>query len=279
MKRFCLPVFVVLAVSTCAKAQNAPVLTWITNSSAKLQQLIGEQGTNNGTDIYATDTDRQTGSNLLNQTYTRYQVGGTDLGYSFENGNNQLVFLFGDTLYFGGGDVMAWSSSTAASNGLLLNFFTNSNGSTLLVQPTNVDMGAFNVPDAGISLAGNTYVVCKTGHAASTGDTNDYSILTRFVATNNTFIPVRIISQLTNGGRFLEMSLNQVAAGYGSQEPLVYRWGAGKYRGSDIYLAVVPAGNLESGTGTFYFTGLTNGEPTWSSVPVSILTINTLGAG
>ena len=53
-------------------AQPVSVLTWITNSSVKLQQLIGEQGTNNGTDIYATDTDRQTGLPLLNQTYTRY---------------------------------------------------------------------------------------------------------------------------------------------------------------------------------------------------------------
>lgn len=268
-----LPALMALAACSPANAQPGPILTWITNSSVKLQQLIGEQGTNNGSYTYATDTDRQTGLPLLNQTFTRYQVGGTDLGYSFENGNNQLIFLFGDTLHFGVGDVMAWSSTPAAEYGLLLNFFTNNNGSTLLVQPTNVDMGAFNVPDAGISLAGNTYVVCKTGHTASTGDTNDYSILTRFVATNKTFIPGRIISQLTNGGRFLEMSLNQVAAGYGSQEPMVYMWGAGKYRGSDIYLAVVPAGNLESGTGTFYFTGLTNGEPTWSSVETNAVPV------
>ncbi len=255
-----------LAVCHCASAQVSPILDWVTNSTVKLQQLIGEQGITNGIITYVTDTDRQTGLPLLNQTYSRHQVGGLDLGYSFENGDNQLIFLFGDTLYFGGGDAMAWSSSTAAGNGLLLNFFTNSDGSTLLIQPTNVDMGAFNVPDAGITIGGNTYVVCKTGHTMSTVDTNDYSILTRFVATNNTFIPGRIISQLTNGGRFLEMSLNHVAAGYGNQEPMVYMWGAGIYRGSDIYLAAVSAGNFESGVGTLYFTGLTNGEPNWSSV-------------
>ena len=44
---------------------------------------------------------------------------------------------------------MAWSSTTAPGNGLLLHFFTNRDGSTLLVQPANVDMGPFNVPDAG----------------------------------------------------------------------------------------------------------------------------------
>ncbi len=258
-----------LAVAAAASAQTGPTLTWITNSSVKLQQLIGEQGTNNGAYTYATDTDRQTGSNLLNQTYTLYQVGGTDLGYSFENGNNQLILLFGDTLYFQAGDVMAWSSTTVVSNGLLLNFFTDHDGSTLLVQPTNVDMGAFNVPDSGISLAGNTYVVCKTGHTQATGNTNDVSVLTRFVATNNTFIPLRTISALTNGGHFLEMALYQVPAGFGSQEPMVYMWGAGNYRGSDIYLAAVPVSGFESGAGTLYFTGLaqaTNGPPTWSSV-------------
>src|SRR5579864_2549505 len=140
----------VMAAGLTALAQTSPSLTWITNSSIKLQQLIGEQGQTNGVDTFGADTDRQTGAPLLNQTFSRYQVGGTDLGYSFENGNNQLIFLFGDTLYFSGGDVMAWSSSTVVSNGLVLNFFTNQDGSTLLVQPTNVDMGAFNVPASGI---------------------------------------------------------------------------------------------------------------------------------
>lgn len=132
----------VLTMAVTAVAQTAPLLIWQTNSSIKVQQLLGEQGSTNGVNSYGTDTDRQSGSNLLNQTFSRYQVGGADLGYSFENGNNQLIFLFGDTLYFSGGDTMAWSSSTAVGKGLLLNFFTNGDGSTLLVQPPKVDMGA-----------------------------------------------------------------------------------------------------------------------------------------
>lgn len=231
------------------RAQNSPTLNWLTNS-VKLQQLIGEQGTNNGTASYATDTDRQTGLPLLNQTYNRYQVGGTDLGHSFENGNNQLIFLFGDTLYFHAGDVMAWSSSASAAGGLALNFFTNADGSTLLVQPTNIDMGPFNVPNAGIALGTNTYVACKTGHTAATGDTNDFSVLTRFVQSSNTFIPLRTVSSLTNGGRFLELTMYLVVAGFGNEEPMVYMWGGGQYRGTDIYLAVVPVSSFESGAGT-----------------------------
>jgi len=261
--------FGVLGTPVMAVAQTNPLLTWQTNSSIRLQQLLGEAGSTNGVNTYATDTDRQTSSNLLNQTYSRYLVGGADLGYSFEVGNNQLIFLFGDTLYFSGGDTMAWSSTTKAGVDLLLNFFTNGDGSTLLVQPTNVDMGSFNVPDSGISVNGNTYVVCKTGHTPATGDINDFSVLTRFEPANSMFLPLRTISALTNGGHFLEMALCQVPGGFGRQTPTIYMFGAGKYRGSDIYLASVPVSGFESGAGTLYFTGLTqitNGPPTWSSL-------------
>jgi len=84
MTRFFFPLLMVLAVLPCASGQVLPVLSWVTNSSLKLQQLIGDQGMTNGVATYGTDTDRQTGSNLLNQTYGLYSVGGTDLGNSFE---------------------------------------------------------------------------------------------------------------------------------------------------------------------------------------------------
>jgi hypothetical protein len=249
-----------LAACWQAVAQPAPVLTWVTNSSIKLQQLIGEQGTNYGADSFATDTDRQTGSNLLNRTYGLYQVGGTDLGSSFEYGG-RANFLFGDTLYLNAGDTMAWSTSTNPLTGLLLNFFTNSGGPNiaLTVTPTNVDMGAFNVPAAGVSNNGNFYIVCKTGHTTATGDTNDYSVLVRFDGTNNTFYTGRTISALTNGGHFIDMALCHSGTN-------ILMFGLGNYRASAIYLATVPATNWESGAGTLYFTGLTNGQPGWSGV-------------
>src|ERR1022692_1321316 len=158
-----------------------PFWPWVTNFSVKLQQLIGDQGVTNGTVTYPADTDRQTGSNLLNWTYGLYQVGGLDLGNSFEYGG-KVNFLLGDTLYLNTGDTMAWSTSTDPLTGLLLNFFTNSSGPNiaLTVQPTNVDMSADNVPAAGVSKNGNFYIVCKTGHTTNTLNTNDYSVLVRF---------------------------------------------------------------------------------------------------
>jgi hypothetical protein len=246
-----------MAASLPALGQTGPVLTWITNSTVKVQQLIGDEGMTNGTVAYATDTDRQTGSNLLNQTYRLYQVGGTDLGNSFEY-NGKVTFLFGDTLYLNAGDTMAWSTSTNPLTGLRLNFYTNGPNLALTVTPTNVVMDGDNVPAAGVSNNSNVYIVCKTGHTIATGNTNDYSVLVRFEPTNNTFYTGRTISVLTNGGHFIDMTLYH----FGTN---ILMFGLGDYRASAVYLASVPAANFESGAGTFYFTGLTNGQPSWSS--------------
>src|SRR5208283_1156270 len=45
----------------------------------------------------------------------------------------------------------------------------------------------------------------------------------------------------------------------------VVMFGAGAYRASDIYLQMVPTTSFASGVGTQYFTGLVNGQPTWSA--------------
>jgi hypothetical protein len=266
-KAFLCLAFLVTAIAPCSPAisQTGPVLAWVTNSSVKLQQLIGEEGTTN----YAQDTDRQTGSNLLNQTYGLYQVGGTDVSSSFEY-NGRVNFLFGDTLYLNAGDTMAWSTNTNALGGLQLNFFTNTSGPqiALTITPTNVDMGIDDVPAAGISNNGNFYIVCKTGYKADTLNSNDYSVLVTFDETNNTFLTGRTISVLTNGGHFIDMSLCH----FGTN---ILLFGLGYYRESAVYLASVPATNWESGSGTLYFTGLSNGAPTWSSVETNAVPLVT----
>ena len=218
---------------------------------------------------YTTDTDRQTGSNLLNPTYALYQVGGMDLGSSFEY-DGKVDFLFGDTLYLKSGDTMAWSTSTNPLTGLALNFFTNISDPSvaLTIQPTNVDMGLFNVPAAGISNNGSFYIVCKTGHTKSTGDTNDYSVLVRFEETNSTFYTGRTISTLTNGGHFIDLSLCH-------DDTNILMFGLGDYRHSAVYLATLPAANFESGAGTLYFTGLSNGLPVWSSLETNAVPLVT----
>ncbi|HEX7678550.1 MAG TPA: DUF4185 domain-containing protein, partial [Thermoanaerobaculia bacterium] len=241
-------------------ASTPASLTWVPGSTVKLEQFIG-------------DTDYQTKAPTLSLTNTRYKVVGTDLGYSFEH-RNQLIFLFGDTVGFGAGDTMASITSGEPESGLTLNFFTKSDHSTLLVQPPGVAMGAFEVPDSGISIADKAYVVCKTNHSADDNNPTDTSILTRFDDVANTFTVLRTISQLP-GGKFTEMALHEVPAGFVGTQPAIVMWGAGIYRKSDVYLATVPANAFETGTGTRYFAGLTSGQPVWTdqeqaAVPVAL---------
>ncbi len=227
-----------------------PALAWIPGSSVKIEQLIG-------------DTDYQTRKATPSLSNTRYKVAGTDLGYSFGHAD-ELYFLFGDTLYFNAGDTMARSTVGDPEAGLVLDFLTNGDGSTLLVKPPGVSMGPFEVPDSGISIADRTYVICKTNHSSDASHPTDTSVLTRFDEATGDFSVVRQISQLP-GGKFVEMALHEAPAGYGLTQPAILMWGSGVYRQSDVYLAMVPTGAFESGTGTNYFTGLTNGQPTWSA--------------
>jgi hypothetical protein len=246
------------AIAACAPAAaqsaNAPVaLTWVPGSSVKLEQLIG-------------DRDWASGMPTTSQTIARYDVEGTDLGCSFED-HGKLIFLFGDTLgtkvKYQAHDTMAWSTSTDPEAGLLLDFFTNSDGSTLLVEPPGIKMGPFDVPNSGISLTGGTYIVCNTGSDTTLSNVHahDYSVLARFDETSKTFSTGRMISRIP-GGHFIINSLHEAGTD-------VLMFGLGEYRATDVYLAVIPASEFESGNGTRYFAGLSHGQPTWTDQEAS----------
>ncbi len=254
---FCLTVFC-LCVGTPAVAQTGPVLTWITNSSVKLEQVIG-------------DVDWATGSNTVSQTITRFNIVGTDISDSFICGTNR-IFFFGDTIGsnvdYKAADPVAWSATTNGEQGLLLNFYTNSDGSDVFVNPSGISMGADDTPNAAICLSNVIYVVCNTGSDTSLTNAHayDYSVLVTFNQTNLTFQTNRTISVITNGGHFIKASLRQ----FGTN---VLMFGTGAYRASDIYLATTPVSSYLSGSGTLYFTGLTNGQPTWSSIETNAVPV------
>lgn len=246
-----------LLAAAFAVATNATTLTWTPGTTTKVEQMIGD------CDYTAR---AQTGACVAtaSQTSLRAAVLGTDLGASFEC-DGHLMFLFGDTIspspsenYFAA-DTVATSVSTDPSNGLSLDFFTNDDGSPYFVRIPGVRMGAGEVPHAGIRLNGSTYVVVNTGVDVNLPDPNinEYSVLTRFDEATRRFTVLRTISSRPNG-KFVTTALRQ----FGDS---VYIFGLGVYRGSDAYLSVVPAADFESGRGTRYFTGLVNGQPTWST--------------
>ena len=244
-----------------AGAQPTPILTWITNSSVKLEQVIG-------------DVDWATGSNTISQTITRFNIEGTDISSSFMCGTNR-IFFFGDTIGvnvdYHAADPVAWSTTTNGEQGLLLNFFTNSDGSDVFVNPIGIDMSGDDTPNAGICISNVIYVICNTGanhNGTNTAQkrTDDYSVLVTFDQTNLTFQTNRTISVVTNGGHFIINSLHQ----FGTN---ILMFGAGLYRASDIYLAMTPVSSYLSGSGTLYFTGLTNGQPTWSGIETNAVPV------
>ena len=250
----------VLAMGLSALAQTTTVLTYNAGSTLKVEQLVG-------------DVDYQTKKPTASQTVTRYNILGSDIGYSFES-NGKLIFTFGDTiskdasvLNYRAADPLASSTSTNPDAGMLLNYYTAKDGTPLFVKPPGVVMGADDVPNSGISLADGIYLIVNTGADVSLPNAhlNDVSLLVKFDETAQTFTAGRTISKMP-GGHFIITS--PVLSGSD-----VYMFGTGAYRASDIFLQKVPATAFASGTGTQYFAGITNGQPVWvnsesSAVPV-----------
>ncbi|HXT41042.1 MAG TPA: DUF4185 domain-containing protein, partial [Candidatus Angelobacter sp.] len=262
---FCSAIFFIAAAR--AVAQNGLTLTWITNSSVKMEQVIGDKDW--------ADAARGTNTPTTSLTVTRFHVLGNGLGYSFEH-DGKLIFLFGDTisedptnLNYHAADPIAWSTSTDPEAGLLINFYTNSDGSPLFVKPSGIKMGPDDVPNSGFSLNDRIYLICHTG--SDTSNTNnshqgDYSVLVSFDEAGQTFTTNRTISMLDSNldsrsmmqGHFIIDSPHI----YGTN---VIMFGLGEYRATDIYLSIVPTNSFLSGAGTRYFAGLTNGQPLWNN--------------
>jgi Domain of unknown function (DUF4185) len=261
--------------SPAASGATLPVLHYVDGSTRKINQLIGE-------------VDKQTHQPTLSRTVSRYQLQGTDLGYSFQH-QGKIYFLFGDTVGVQGrafdsiAAVDAAASAVNPEQGIRLDFLTQRAGVYLTVQPPGISMGAFEVPTAGISVNNQMYVVVDTQHSEDWQ--TDRAVLTRvsLPMTQSGFEPLRTVSQRPDG-RFIKMALHEQpgpVAGLPNDGPFVLMWGTGYYRHSDVYLAIVPAAGFETGKGTRYFAGLeAAGTPRWDSHESSaapVLTNGTIG--
>jgi hypothetical protein len=256
------------------EAGSAPVtLTYQPGSTVKLEQVIGDAD-------YAAIARGSTVA-TTSKTVTQCNVAGCDLGQSFEH-DGKVIFLFGDTISndpsmpwstssapavpYRAGDCFGWSTTTDPESGLQINLYTNSAGAPLFVQPPGVPMGAFDTPNAGISLNGAVYLVCNSGSDASNLSNphlNDYSVLARFDEATQTFTTGRTISKIP-GGHFIIVSLHEMV-GQDSGAPQVLMFGLGAYRATSVYLATIPTGSFDTGAGTAYYAGMSNGQPSWSS--------------
>jgi uncharacterized protein (TIGR03437 family) len=292
----------VACVASYVSAQTGGTsLTYVAGSSVKREQINGDCDWTawDATINNKTPTCKPT----VSQTTTKADVLGNDVGSSFEH-NGELIFTFGDTIgastnfskwtsvqnpfAWQAHDPIARSTTQHAEDGLLLNFFLSGNHALTIepppqqtgFYPTPVNMGADNVPEAGISLDGQIYLFLKTGSVTDGAGNNDgshsYTLIAKFDETAQTFTAGRTISQLP-GGRFIGVAAYEAPAGLlgtpppTQPEPLVVMFGLSTYRASNVYLSVIPKSQFESGvdstgkSATRYFAGLTQGKPVWSA--------------
>jgi hypothetical protein len=232
----------------------APALTvrHVAGSTQKICQLTG-------------DIDRQTGQPTGNQTQTRFGIIGTDLGFSFLDGN-RTWFLFGDTVGLHGGDSIAYTEDSTPEDCLDLTFVTGTDGNYNPPTVPGITLGAFEVPVAGFSANGSLYVFFTTGHTETKvmgrsvlarSDDGAHSFTNLYDVSNDKFInvvPVIVDNASIHG---LPKS-----AGQGL---LVF--GTGTYRQSNPYLAYVPMDSVEKRSAWLFYAGTdhVSGSPNWSA--------------
>ncbi len=283
-----------------AAAQSSsgpPAVTYIPGSSVKLYQVNGDC---DWVEWDATINSKSpTCKATTSRTVTNADVLGDDVPVAFEH-NGELIVTFGDTIGANGNgawttvqnsfawqahDPIARSTTANAADGLLLNFFLNGkHGLEVLLPPqpdgTPVAMGIDDIPHAGVSVNGTIYLGIKTGNVNSSDGTNDqshaYSLLATFDESKQTFTSGRTVSA-SPGGHFVGGAFYLAPAGLlgtpppVSPEPIVLNFGVGQQHASNLYLSLVPASEFWTGLdaqgnpATRYFTGIVNGQPTWSS--------------
>ncbi len=234
----------------------AQVVSPITRSQ-KICQLTG-------------DIDLQTHHATLNQTQTRYQVGGTDLGYPFTH-DGRLYFAFGDTS--GPGDSLAFTRDTDPEGCLHLTFVADGNHFRPISAP-GVSLGLFEVPTTGFSANGAMYVFVWTDHL-DLGDgsfTNPigHAALLRSDDNGRNFRLIwdHLGDQLVYLSAAVVNNADIPGLGQGPGKSLLI-WGSGKlYRQSNPHFAFVPLGQVEDKSAIRYFNGFdANGRPVWGSQP------------
>ncbi|MBV9650776.1 MAG: DUF4185 domain-containing protein [Pseudonocardiales bacterium] len=221
----------------------------------KVIQLTGEfdrEGWNGkGTPRYA-----------FNRTESRFAIIGTDLGVSFPH-HDRMYFLFGDTWRVGHSipnddlDATAYSTDENADGGIRLTF---------LPRPPlvpGISQAAFEVPLDGVSWNGNMYAFFSTNHR----QVGKYAQMGRSILarSNNDGLDFRGLYEVSHY-KFVNVSTSIVEPrehGLPGDGPQLVVVGSGRYRSSDVYLAVKPAAELDEPDGFLFYAGGLD-KPAWS---------------
>ena len=200
-----------------------------------------------------------------------------------------------------GQDPFAWSTTKDGKQKLDLHFFMDqTTGLPRFIQPTDLQNAPFkngpvarggdDIPNSGISIGGEMYMVFSTGSNAGTGKAQNgcsvshedsYSVLVHYVQPDQVFQTLREISyvepedqeespdpenQEGQRGHFLFTSVHKAVEEGDDTEPMILMYGVGWFRCSDVYLALVPQSDFKTLSNVRFFEGLDrNNQPVWSS--------------
>jgi Domain of unknown function (DUF4185) len=197
-----------------------------------------------------------------NRTESRFGIRGTDLGASFMH-KNRVYFLFGDTWRVGQAqeqqdlDSIGFSTDTNTDQGLSITFYKQ----PPIVRNPNIPQHGFEVPLDGVSVNNLMYVFFSTDHVhLGTADIMGRSILARSENDGYEFDYLYEFSR----HKFINLSIERTMIqdeedasilGLHKGTEVLYIWGSGTYRSSEIYLAVLPLSGLENRDSIRYFSG------------------------
>src|SRR5581483_10601841 len=253
-------VLVVLVLTPLLLPAAVMDVTYITGSSQKIEQFIG-------------DVDFQTGLPTLSKTATNFHLNNTDLGVSFRH-KGQTYIMFGDSDFPGTANAMGYTTNTDPESGLTLSFLATGSVFTPISIP-GILHGAFDVPIYGISINGKMYVYYATD-SDSSGPTMGRTVLA--VSTNDGASFSAPLYTLSSN-LFINVSVIDVNCADWPGLPQtngmgLLIFGSGPYRKSDIYLAFQPETGIENPNTIQYLQALdSNNNPTWGTVETNALRV------
>lgn len=218
--------------------------------------------------------DRTAGGDVPSLTETTAKLLGTDLGSSVDLGD-RLVFLFGDSPPRRDlGDTLGWTTAKAFAPNLALTFPVDELRRFMPFALADPDgrvrtTREFEVPTGGFARHGTLYIVYSQGSSkdqpmhssvmCSAENSDDLTRLTVLYEVSN--VETRPAGHFVNAAPVVHRSR--------STSPwMVYFWGSGPYRQSDIYLARVPLESIESKQAWRYWTGRSWGKSERGAEPL-----------
>jgi hypothetical protein len=222
------------------------------------------------------NTDFQNRAGTKNQSYSRFHVAGTDLGYPFEH-DGRLYFLFGDTggSVGDGRDSVAYTRDADPDACPLLDWIAD--GETFHpIQAPGVSMAYFEVPTTGFSASGAMYVFVWTDHKdLGNGQFSNplgHAALLRSDDQGRTFRLVwdRLGDKLIYLSAVVVKNADLPGLPQTTGQGLLI-FGSGRYRASNPYLAYIPLSVVEQKARVMYFNGINplSHQPTWGAEPAA----------